>query len=485
MSNTNSKRELRNPAVISRLRFALVCILVNWGWLPLLAAANEPTYQGAARCIDCHTQPSPLRQQDGASEWVLLTEAHTWLAADKHSQAYDVLTTDYSKKMGERLGVADVAKDQRCLSCHAGWRKGSFLPPDLTLGVSCESCHGPSSLYDLPHSDAAWRTKSVAEKAELGMVDVRDPARRAEQCLACHLGNVAEGKLLTHAMYAAGHPPLPGFEPATFARAMPPHWRNLNEKGVTVRDNPQIRKAMGGRKGDLPEVKSIVIGGVAALRESVRLDSEWQAAAAESGDWPDFAQYDCSACHHELERPSWRQARPTTGSRPGELSAPFWPTVLAELAVRHVERHDAGLARCLRRIIEQQTVADGALGDALDELLRSLDGLTYDRAATVPILRDVYELGQRPYLDFDSARQLAWALPWIYLAMNEGQEESKRVRRILAELADLLQLDLPSTRERTILDPQRQKAMFGALGDYHPGMVNTRFASLAKSLGVP
>ena len=31
-------------------------------------------------------------------------------------------------------------------------------------------------------------------------------------CLSCHLGNAREGRVVTHEMYAAGHPPLPGFE---------------------------------------------------------------------------------------------------------------------------------------------------------------------------------------------------------------------------------------------------------------------------------
>ena len=466
-----------DPIQLARMKkIGWMFILALCGMLPLIAAAEEPTYQGAARCIDCHTQPSPLRRQDGTTDWVQLTEAHTWLAIDKHSQAFDVLTTDYSKKMGERLGIDDVTKDQRCLSCHAGWSKESGEPLHVSLGVSCESCHGPSSLYDLPHTAVAWRKKSVAEKAELGMIDVRGPARRAQQCLACHLGNVAEGKLLTHAMYAAGHPPLPGFEPVTFAQAMPPHWRSPRQKG-------QVARAANRERG-LPEVKSVLIGGVAALRESVHLASDWRAASTDSGDWPDFAQFDCSACHHELERPSWRQVRPATG-RPGELFAPLWPMILAELAARHVERHDPASGQRLRRAIEQPIAADGALGNALDELLRSLKGLTYDRAAAIDVLRDGCELGLRPYLDFDSARQLAWAWQSIYFAIDESQADAKQVQQILAEMTGVLQLDLPATRDRKILDPQRQRAMFGAVGDYQPGLVNARFVKLGEALDLP
>ena len=35
--------------------------------------------------------------------------------------------------------------------------------------------------------------------------------------------------MVTHEMYAAGHPPLPGFEIATFCSQMPPHWESAAE----------------------------------------------------------------------------------------------------------------------------------------------------------------------------------------------------------------------------------------------------------------
>jgi hypothetical protein len=59
--------------------------------------------------------------------------------------------------------------------------------------------------------------------AEYGERDMRDPAARAERCAACHVGNAAEGRFVTHAMYAAGHPPLPPLEVMTFSRDPPMH----------------------------------------------------------------------------------------------------------------------------------------------------------------------------------------------------------------------------------------------------------------------
>jgi hypothetical protein len=422
---------------------------------------------GAERCIDCHTQPSPLRKEEGSTKRVALTEAHTWLNIDKHSLAFRSLASDDSKAIGKRLGI-DVTRDRRCLSCHAGWSTDMGPPPRADLGVSCEACHGPSSLYDMPHTRPEWRDRPPDEAAT-GMVDVRNPRRRAEQCLSCHLGNVDEGKVLTHDMYAAGHPPLAGFELQSFAQVMPPHWR----------------PSPVARRDELADVKSVVIGGVVGWREAVRLYRNRPAPAA---GWPDFARYDCSACHHELERPSWRQER---AGRPGQLLPPVWPSVLVELGLRHAARRDAAAARPLRREIEQGLVALGTtdggaaaekLLDRLDELLGQLDGCAYDEAAANLLLKIICELGQRRDLDFDSARQLGWAFLVIDRTANGEPLEQRQADR-LRELSSMLSLRLPATRQEEILAPSQQRAMFDAIGAYRPSIVSVRFAALAEALG--
>ena len=91
-------------------------------------------------------------------------------------------------------------------------------------GVSCENCHGPYSGWADPHAVAPFRTLPTAQWEALGFVDLRSPAGKAEKCLSCHIGNSDEGKVVTHEMYAAGHPPLPSIEVATFTFAMPRHW---------------------------------------------------------------------------------------------------------------------------------------------------------------------------------------------------------------------------------------------------------------------
>jgi len=68
------------------------------------------------------------------------------------------------------------------------------------------------------------------EKAEqFGMQNLRDPVTRAAVCSSCHVGSPSEGKVVTHAMYAAGHPPLTGFELNGLSERMPPHWRKARD----------------------------------------------------------------------------------------------------------------------------------------------------------------------------------------------------------------------------------------------------------------
>ena len=65
------------------------------------------------------------------------------------------------------------------------------------------------------------------------MTNVRDPVRRTELCLSCHVGDIACGKFVTHDMFAAGDPPLPAFEIETFLEQMPPHWRPVPPQSRT------------------------------------------------------------------------------------------------------------------------------------------------------------------------------------------------------------------------------------------------------------
>ncbi len=470
----------------------------------------QPAFIGVVECARCHRSPTPLDQESGATDWAALTEFDTWYRHDKHSQAFKLLDSERGRQMGQILGI-DVLHDAQCLSCHCNLLP--HLPPLSELeqkqGVSCESCHGPGSDYEKPHRDPSWRRLPGSEKEKLGMVDVRDPRRRAKQCLSCHVGNAAEGKLLTHAMYAAGHPPLPGFEIETFAREMPPHWRPLADKPAFIRDDPRILEAIHEKPDEVHAARSVVMGGVMSLAESVRLLSE-QAAAIEPGQWPDFAMFDCQMCHHELQSPSWRQRRLADDRpvpRPSQPRMRQWPTVLVELGIGHVHRGDDNARRQAREQLAELLAqfqqafdgtawgspraadhrlpaASGALLNWLEALAEQLDRAGYGRSDGRKLLAELCVLGDQPSLDYDAARELAWALEAIGSALPFGEAASADDwQRALAALDRALLLDLPATQQRSILDPRRQRAAYEAIGNYDPAEVRRRFGEAAKLLG--
>ncbi len=250
-------------------------------------------------------------------------EYSTWVVKDKHAHAFAVLTNPVAMRMAKILGIENVTKEQKCLTCHA------LNPPeadrartfDSTDGVSCESCHGPASNWLGKHTEKGW-THEQSIAPEFKMLDLRDPAHRAENCLTCHLGTAE--KTVGHEMIAAGHPDL-YFELASFTAAMPRHW---------------IERSAGDHTKDDPfaDVRMFAVGQAVQLREQLQ-----RVARNSNGNaWPEFADLDCFACHHSLTNAenSWRQESGYAGRRAG---SPPWNlsryVVLRQIA-NEVDRED-------------------------------------------------------------------------------------------------------------------------------------------------
>jgi hypothetical protein len=68
-------------------------------------------------------------------------------------------------------------------------------------------------------------------------------------------------------MYAAGHPPLPRVDLATFSDAMPRHWKYLSEKPANVQKILEYDPAKSG----LERTQFAVISALVTFRESMNL----------------------------------------------------------------------------------------------------------------------------------------------------------------------------------------------------------------------
>ena len=414
-------------------------------------------YFGISACTQCHTQPP-----DKDVVLCRCTEVAIWREKDKHKEAYNVLLGDRAKRMGQLLGYkGDVTKEAACVSCHgvnvsdAKLQHSSFRPED---GVSCAVCHGMYIDWVDLHGSVLrrdeWRGYSRQTKEErFGMADLWDPAKRAELCLSCHLGDAAQGKAVTHAMYAAGHPPLPGFEIATFSEAMPRHWQYIREK------NPDVQKLLKFNAADAQweETKLVLESGTATFRQQMKLLAA-ETRPSTSDSWPDLAQFDCYACHHDLKADNWRQKRGTSG-RPQMRE---WPTTLVRLSLRQLGENEQEFddkLRALKAAFTQRPFGDSpavasaasAMGKWCGQAMERISKKPVDRERAIALLRELCTM-RSEIPDYDSARQIGWAVQVVYgeLAHESKPPNHDKIERQIRKLRDLLKLDLPAGAEKSI-----------------------------------
>jgi hypothetical protein len=285
---------------------------------PLLPASGQQRYiytgTGSCAASNCHGSVTPRN----APKIDIQQDEHThWLKKDKHARAYEVLLKERSVIMAQNLALPEKPdKSPQCLTCHALAIPTELQGPFYQVedGVTCEACHGPAEGWLGTHI-----TRGYAASLQVGMYDTKNLVKRAELCLSCHLGTA--GKEVNHEMIAAGHPDLT-FELDTFTALLPPHWRKP--------------------KGDWLSARAWAIGQAVTLREVMQRLARRTQSAATPG-WPEFAEFDCFACHHEVRNiastyyqradrellkagpawsPSWRQTRGYTGM----AGLPFWET---------------------------------------------------------------------------------------------------------------------------------------------------------------
>jgi nitrate/TMAO reductase-like tetraheme cytochrome c subunit len=102
--------------------------------------AQNFKYIGAPKCKMCHNKPEKGEQYN------------KWMAGP-HAGAMKVLSGEEAKKIATAKGIADPATDAACIKCHSTvGHIDAGLVATITIdeGVSCESCHGPGSMYKSP-----------------------------------------------------------------------------------------------------------------------------------------------------------------------------------------------------------------------------------------------------------------------------------------------------------------------------------------------
>lgn len=485
-----------------------------------VAVAGEPktkatsSWRKAESCGVCHRE---INAKDRAllprlreiGDFVLFTEYATWAANDVHSQAYARLASPRATEMTEKLGY-DVRKDARCLSCHApGSADGAQGDSVKTEGVTCVACHGAYGEWVGKHGEdfESWVAMTADRKwAEFGMRNLRDPAIRARVCVSCHVGSADEGRIITHEMYVAGHPPLSGWESSAWAQGMPPHWRATKDIPYLRTTSPAVRENYRTDRAEFEQTRHTLAGGLAVLAESLHLLAANADARsdAKTPEGPEFARFDCRACHHDLRRdagkPSWRQARGFAAA-PGRPPLPDWTLALVPLAIEGAAKDHAEaetLTKAFRTALKEVDSALGArpfgaaeltaksgvnLAGWLNGLSGQLERATLDRPKVVRLLHSLAEVGRAESYDFDTARQIAWAFQSLYRDLAPAGVDDPAVRGIFDAWKAELDTELPQWRGPVLHDSLAGFLNRGA--DFDPANFRQQLTTLAAHIPAP
>jgi hypothetical protein len=413
--------------------------------------ARPYVFDAQKSCKGCHGD------QSQKNELCRMIEYHTWENLDPHRIALDWGQKGAPKAgseaatrawdIGDRLGIDDVTKSSRCTGCHSvslpkAAAQKSFQP--TAEGVTCVACHGPYQQWVLEHQvtgDTPWQqlTKRSEKWEKFGMVDLWNPVTRARVCMSCHIGDPDPEvhKLITHEIYAAGHPPLPSIEVAAFSDEQPQHWLYLRCKVDAA------TKRLEFNSDRLEQTEQVAVSGLMALRRTMELYAA--SGNGTAGDWPEFAQFDCSACHHELKASGGRTTQRGAPGGIGRPSAPTWSRALVRIALDAADpdkssarskKLDELLASFDAAITERPfgdrdktAAAAEAIVDWTKEPLLDLSAVVstktgekrrvIDQSEAFRLLRRLLEDPRNDYGDYESARQIGWAARTISHELRE------------------------------------------------------------------
>ena len=435
---------------LSRLRsvlFAGVVVIASGVWPNFVYAADGEAqkYLGPGSCAatSCHGSVKPV-----ADSRILQNEYSTWIIKDKHSKAYQALSGEIGERMARILKLgAKPEEAPKCRACHAlsagASQRGRAL--EISEGVSCENCHGPSSAWLGGHTERQWaHEKSVS----LGMVDTRNVIHRTEKCLECHLGS--SNKFVDHEMIAAGHPDL-YFELDSFSAIEPRHWKIPRESasGKPVED------------GAWTGVRDWSAGQAVQLRASLeRLAWRAKGERFDKKDvWPEYSELSCVACHHALTpaKDSWRQAHAYAGRRPGDAAWNASRYVVFRLMAKQVDpvaadeldKHLTALSSQMSTLItDRSAVASEAAagGSIAQRLAERMAAMKYDQQLALRMLQQITGDAENISLaDERAAEQATMAIDSLYIAYSKEAKPKNAEELRVAVNGLFQQLENPSS----------------------------------------
>lgn len=361
------------------------------GMVPDTAA----TALGASSCgtTACHGGPQ-------AGNRDVLSFAFTiWAKDDPHAGAYETLHEPRSQRMASLLGIGPAHRSATCLACHSMQAEAREPLPHEVLadGVACGSCHGDATLWREAHTLPSWKALAIEERRALGYRDLADVSARVRNCVPCHVGDAS--REVDHDLIAAGHPRL-AFEFSAYQRLWPRHWSPT--RAVESRADFGARAWAVGQAETMRAVAALLA--VRAERTAHAAEAQHSDAGDRAAVWPEFAEFDCHACHRSLGPRSFvgGRAEEWRNPVPGSPAWQPWQTSAAWLTSGGTEGVAPDLAAVERAIDTLKSVlaarwaaADPQRMATLATEARALEAAAASAAAALES-RDRIELSVSP-----------------------------------------------------------------------------------------
>ena len=324
----NEERRMKNGKAPDKMVSAFrspFFVLLGLGIQFAQSQDTPPKLVGSASCATAACHGGLAGHKFVGSEFPI------WSARDPHSRAFSVLRNDLSVQMAEQLKLPKPAHESAiCLNCHSPVTSTESKLSSITGrkpldGVDCEQCHGPAERWLSEHVRTDWKNRPADDKRRRGYRDLTDVLTRANTCADCHVG--APSRDVNHDLIAAGHPRL-FFELATFHANWPKHWPAETD----AKRHPVAEPSTGG---SIFEAKLWAVGQVVTAQRSLELLIQRTELAKETPTkWPELAEWNCFACHHDLQSASWWQSKDGTQRPRVSFRLNSWPYAMLDSLAR-------------------------------------------------------------------------------------------------------------------------------------------------------
>ncbi|MGH8495954.1 MAG: multiheme c-type cytochrome [Gammaproteobacteria bacterium] len=387
------------------------------------AQIREEPHQhlGVASCATsvCHGKGAP---QETENVW--LNEYRIWSADDRHSRAYQTLSSDESRRIAQKLGLASAVTAKICLDCHTDNVEPAQRGPKFQLsdGVGCEACHGGSEQWITSHAEP---NATHADNLARGMYATEKPVARAEICLSCHLGT--DSQFATHEIMGAGHPRL-SFELEAFTVNQPAHY--------------DVDEDYTERKGKIESFNLWLTGQLVSADRYLSLIKT--DLFDPDGTFPEIAFYDCHSCHHPMDEQRWPVQLRNQGIEPGTVRLQDHNLQILEAVARVLAGSEAGqFTGNVRALVRSGQVSHAAVREAADALLtwidekeRSWTTQAFSRAQVQAVRKAIVEMAANGTLaDFASAEQAFLSIESLSLALGDADGLGTVLNRLFETVA--------------------------------------------------